>query len=258
MKILKFKKNPRGKYKVYFDNNSYITLYEDVIINNNLLITKEVDDDKLEELIKENSDYNAYFIALNYISIKMRSINELNNYLIRKQVSEKTIEKVINRLEKEGYLNDFKFAKAYTNDQVLITNKGPLKIRLELKKYGIKDEIIEEVIEEIDKNILKEKLSNLMAKQFKIKKGSSNSLKIKLINYFTNLGYDKDMILEEISNYKFKSDPIRLQKDYEKLYNRYKSKYKDNDLLYFISNKLYLKGYNSDDIKTVIESNNLK
>ena len=257
MKIIKFKKVPRGKYKIFFDNNSDITLYEDVIINNNLLITKEVDNENLDELIKENSKYNVYFIALNYISIKMRSKKELNEYLIRKQVSKNIIEKVITRLEKEGYLNDFKFAKAYTNDQMLITNKGPLKIKLELKKYGIKDEIIEEVIEEIDKCILKEKLSNLMAKQFKIKKGSSNSVKIKLINYFTNLGYDKNMILDEISNYKFKSDSSMLQKDYERLYNRYKSKYQKIDLIYFISNKLYSKGYSMEDIKSVLENNRI-
>ena len=42
MKILKFKKVSKNKYKIFLDNDSNITLYEDVIINNNLLIKKEV------------------------------------------------------------------------------------------------------------------------------------------------------------------------------------------------------------------------
>ena len=37
MKILKFKKQSKDKYKLYLDDNSDITLYEDVIIKNNLL-----------------------------------------------------------------------------------------------------------------------------------------------------------------------------------------------------------------------------
>ena len=45
MKILKFKKQSKDKYKLYLDNNSDITLYEDVIIKNNLLITKEISDE---------------------------------------------------------------------------------------------------------------------------------------------------------------------------------------------------------------------
>ena len=48
MKITKFKKVSNDKYKVYLENNDVITLFEDVIIINNLLITKEI----LEEEIK--------------------------------------------------------------------------------------------------------------------------------------------------------------------------------------------------------------
>ena len=35
MKILKFKKQSKDKYMLYLDDNSKITLYEDVIIKNN-------------------------------------------------------------------------------------------------------------------------------------------------------------------------------------------------------------------------------
>ena len=44
MKILKFKKISNEKYKVYLDNGDVLPLFEDVIINNKLLITKEIRD----------------------------------------------------------------------------------------------------------------------------------------------------------------------------------------------------------------------
>lgn len=253
MKIVKFKKTAKSKYKVYLDNGEVISLYEDVIIDNNLLFTKELDDLLLKKINEQNNYVHVYSLALNYISIRMRSINEVKMYLQKKEINSILIEQTVDKLMKNGYLNDFNFAKAYVNDQLIISVKGPLKIKKELLNYGINSDIVDEVIDEIDILYLKEKLSNLVEKQVRIRKGSANSLKIKLINYFTNLGYNRDMILDELSNYKLKSNYNKLLKDYNKLYNKYKNKYDKNDLKYFISQKLYSKGYTGDDISEIIK-----
>lgn len=253
MKILKFKRISKGKYRLLLDNNENLTLYEDVIINNNLLLSKEIDNGLLDQLLKQNNDVHTYNIAINYISVRMRSIKELRDYLTKKNVSNNLIESLVQKLIKEGYLNDFKFAKAFVNDRLRITTSGPFKIKRELLKYGVDEDIVNEVVDEIDDSIIKEKLSNLVEKQVRIKKGSTNSLKIKLVNYFSNLGYDKNMILNELSNYKLKSDPEKLKKDYNKLYSKYKNKYEGSKLTYFLAQKLYTKGYTSSDITSVIK-----
>lgn len=80
-----------------------------------------------------------------------------------------------------------------------------------------------------------------------------NAIKLKLINYFVNLGYSKSMIDDLLSNKEISSDKTRLKKDYEKLYNKYKFKYDKQELLYFISQKLYSKGYTANDIKEIIK-----
>ena len=253
MKILKFKKTTNGKYKITLDNNTTISLYEDVIINNNLLLTKTIEEDELDDLLRQNNDIYVYSISLNYISVRQRSVKEISEYLNRKDISKNLIDETIDKLIKKGYLNDFDFAKAYINDKLLLTNKGPHKIKNELVKYGISNEIIDEVIEDIDNDMIKEKLSNLMEKQIKLKKGSSNGVKTKLVNYFINLGYDRKMILDELSNYKLKSDLTKLKKEYDKLYSKYKDKYSDSELSYIINNKLLSKGYTMDDINEIIE-----
>lgn len=255
MKILKFKKTSKDKYKLLLDNNESITLYEDVIINNNLLLTKEIDNDKLDDLIKQNNDMYSYSMALNYISIKMRSIKEIKKYLLKKGFNEGVCSKTTDKLVKDGYLNDLKFTKSFINDQLNLTTSGPLKIKKELMKYGVKEDIISDEIGNIDNLIIKEKLSKLMEKQLKLKKGSLNLLKIKLINSFVNLGYEKDMIVDELSKHELKSDETKLKKDYEKLYNKYKSKYEESSLLYFVSQKLYSKGYTSEEIKNILKEN---
>ena len=243
MKILKFRKTSKGTYKVFLDNNQTISLYEDVIINNKLLLTKEIEDDKLDELLKQNNDMHVYSIAINYISIRMRSIKEVREYLKRKQVSENVIEETVDKLVKSGYLNDYNFAKAYVNDGLLITNKGPLKIKQELVKYGIDSDIINEVIEDIDKELIKEKLSNLMEKQIKLRKGSTNAVKVKLLNYFYNLGYSKEDVLNELSNHHFKLDIDHLTKEYNKLKIKLQRKYEGEQLEFEIKKRLKAKGF---------------
>ena len=256
MNILKFKKIGKDKYKVYLDNNTNINLYEDVIINNNLLISKCIPENMLENIIKENAKYDLYFSAVNYISIKMRSKSEMINYLSKKCDDEKEVNNVIDRLIKNGLINDFNYSKAYVNDQMLLSTSGPNKIKQGLIKSGIDNEIVEEVISEIDDILVREKLSNLIEKQIRIKKsgtGSSKMLKIKLLNYFNNLGYDKMMILSELDNYNIKSDITKLKKEYDKLIMKYQKKYSGNDLNLFVRNKLYQKGYSIEEINKIKE-----
>lgn len=251
MKITKFRKISNGKYKVFLEDGSSLSLYEDVIINNNLLITKNIDDDILPVLLNQNNEFHIHYLAIKYISVRMRSIKEMRSYLERKNIDNILIDQVINTLIKEGYLNDFNFAKAYCNDQIIISTKGPDKIRKELVEFGISNDIINDVIDEIDDDIIKEKLSNLIKKQIKIRKGSAKALKIKLVNYFKNLGYSSELILKELSNYKLKSDINKLEKDYNRLYSKYKDKYNDSELKYVLAQKLYAKGYTSEDVSKI-------
>ena len=251
MKITKFKKTSKGKYKVYLSDNSSIYLYEDVILNNNLLFNKEVSEDKLNLIEKQNNQFDIYNTSLKYISIRLRSKKEVEDYLIKKGYIKKDIEKVIEKLIKEDYINDFRFSKAYVNDKLALTNSGPLKIKNNLVKLGIDNEIIDEVIEEIDEEVVKEKLYNLIEKKIKYQNTSSKMVKIKFLNHFYNEGYDKYMILSTLNKFDIKTDTNNLQKEYNKLYNKYKNKYDNEKLKLFINSKLYSKGYTKDDIDKI-------
>lgn len=251
MKIKKFKKIKEEKYELFFENDDSIVLYEDVIINNNLLIEKQIDENKLEDIKKQNNEFMAYNMALSYISIRMRSKKEIVDYLLKKGINEKLIEKIVDKLILNGFIDDYKFSLAYINDQMILNNYGPSKIKTNLLKHDIDINIINDAINNIDYNLVLEKLRTLIKKQLKIKKGSSSMVKIKLLNYFTNLGYEKNDILECLNEFEIKTDINILQKEYDKLYIKYKNKYDSKRLNYIIAQKLYLKGFTSEDIKKI-------
>lgn len=252
MKILKFKKVSKNKYKIFLDNDSNITLYEDVIINNNLLIKKEINHDELVLIEKENNNISAYEVALSYIEIKMRSTKEIKDYLKKKKIDSKLIESVVNKLTENGYLNDYLYAKAFINDEFNLTNKGPIKIKNDLKKHDIDDNVIDELINNINNNDVINKLDKLINKALKTKKGAANNIKLKLVNYFVNLGYEKSMILDVLNNYTIASNKEVLKKEYSKLYSKYSKKYDEDYLKYFISSKLLQKGYTKEEINNSI------
>lgn len=204
MKITKYKKGSNGKYKLFLEDGSTIDTYEDVILNNNLLYKKEIDNNLYNIIINDNMYEEAYNKSVSYIEVRLRSTNEIKVYLKNKKYSEEVIESTINRLLKNNVLNDEVFAKAFINDKLNFTTMGPYKIELELKKHYIDTNIVNTYINNIDEDILYEKIDKLIIKFMKTnKKHKGFMLKNKIYNNLLNLGYRSSMILEILNNYEF-------------------------------------------------------
>ena len=75
-------------------------------------------------------------------------------------------------------------------------------------------------------------------------------LKQKLINYFMNLGYEKNDIVDIIENNQTQNNEI-IKKEYNKIYNKLKNKYEGEELKRNIKQKLYQKGFSIDEINNV-------
>lgn len=202
MKIEKYKKIKDDIYRVSLDNGTIIDVYEDVIVKNNLLYKKEIDINLLNEIEKDNEYQNAYNMALKYIGIRLRSINEIELYLKKKNIKPQIIEDTIFKLKKNNFLNDEIFTKAYIKDKLNFTSSGKYKLINELKKLKVEDFIINNAIEEIEDDIWYDRIDKLINKYLKSKKKySGNILKNKLYVYLVNLGYDKNLVINVLNNY---------------------------------------------------------
>lgn len=250
MKINKIKKLSGDKYKIELDNGEKITTYEDVLLEENILYKKEIDNELLNKINIKNDYYKIYTKALKYIMTKIRSEKEINAYLDKQNLEQKDKEKIISKLKNNGMLNDNNFYIAYISDRIRLSNDGPYKIKNELLNHNID---LNKINEELSKynDLIYEKLEKLITKKIKTNKDSEYILKQKLTNYFINLGYEKSMIDEILNSIKIDNSDS-LKKEYEKQYKKLSKKYSGEELKYKIKNNLYQKGYKIDEINQIV------
>ena len=248
MKIIKYEKKKNGMYQVFFDNDNNIDLHEEIILKYNLLIKKEAFVDEIEKMLDENKIYIGYNLAIKYISQKMRTKKETKEYLSKKSIDFESIDKIIEILEKEKYIDEISYAKAFVNDKILLSNDGPNKIRNKLIELGISYDSIEKALTDFTSSLeleRVEKLSNKYAASNKSK--SNNSLKNKIIEYLYNLGYDKSIIMDCVNKLKFRDDSDIAKREYDKIYKKLSRKYSGSELEFRVRQKMYSLGFNKFD-----------
>ena len=251
MKIVSYEKKANNKYKVKLDNDETITLYDNVILNNNLLITKEIDD--VDKLIKENDFYELYNKTIRYLGTKLRTRKEIYNHF-KLKYDRDIINDVLDRIKDEGYLNDDLYAKSYVNDQVNLSNNGYHKILRDLSAKDIDEELIKEYLDKVSEDTWKDKIRKIIEKKIKANnKYSSSYLKEKILYDLNNLGYDKSMILDVIGEYTIEDNEDIFNKTYESIYNKLSKKYSGNELKVQLINKLMSKGFKYSEIKDKIK-----
>lgn len=253
MKIEGVKKTKNGKYRITFDNNETLSTYDDVILNNGLLFNKEVDSDLLDKLNIETSYYDIYNKVIKFISRKLRSEKEIILFLDKNNVTYSDKKKIISKLKEIRLINDKVFANAYVQDRINLSTDGPYKIKNELVKNDIDDNIIDEVMSKIDESIVYEKLTKLIVKKINNNHNKSNyMLKQKIVGDMINLGYPKEMIVDIIDS-NLKSNKNVIENEYKKIYRKLEKKYEGEELERQVKIKLMQKGFSSEDINIINE-----
>lgn len=248
IKIIKYKKSSNGKYKVFLDNDQEILLYEDVILKYNLLLTKEIDESLLIEIDKYNQECDVYYVGLNSIKNRFKSTYDLRMTLLKKEYPEDLVDKAIDKLTKQGYLNDRSFTKSFINNKMITTNSGPFKIERELLDKKIDASIVKEEIEVFNREEQITRIKKLIERGIKTNHTRGGIvLKQKIYNDLKLLGYDISLINEVIITYIFEEDESIAKREYDKLYRKYSRKYSGDELKRKIREKMYLKGLSYEE-----------
>ena len=128
-----------------------------------------------------------------YCTYQDRCQSEVKTRLIRMGIPEPSVNEIISMLISEGYLSEERFSRSFSRGKFKIKKWGRLKIKKHLVAKGISNRCVEIGISEIDKNDYSETLSDLISKYY-LRNGSKS--KYQLVKYFSNKGFEKDLIFQ--------------------------------------------------------------
>ena len=150
-----------GKYRFSLDVFQLVDL--------GIKVGKEYSEAELVALEEESQFGKLYMRALEYCLMRPHSQRELKDYLyrktrdmltktgdIRKGVSVALTERVFNRLEEKGYIDDKKFAAYWIENRNLRKGSSKRKLSSELSAKGVDRTIIEQFLNETDRDDMTE------------------------------------------------------------------------------------------------------
>lgn len=249
-KISKIKKN-NNKYTIILSDNSSLSFYSDTLIKYNLLKPRDISDKELEEIINYNDYTEAYNKALTYISYKQRTKKEIKDKLCN--YSNDVSDKVIEKLDELGLLDEKKYIEAFINDQINLGNKGPFYIKKELEKLNINSYYIDEFLNNIKDDIWIEKVRKIVDKKINTnRKLPKERLLLKIKNDLIMLGYSKNIIDKVLNEVVIEDGNEVIEMTFDKEYKRLSKKYKDKELEKKVKYNLYKKGFNLAKIEELL------
>ena len=115
------------------------------------------------------------------------------------EVAEGARQSVLQKLIDQRFIDDRRYAEAYTREKSSLAGWGKRKIALQLKQKGVSRDIVDEVLASLNTDEQSERLADKLRRKMRSTKASNQyELRGKLLRYALSLGYDYDMATSAI------------------------------------------------------------
>ena len=199
--IVKTNKSKGQLYELFIDNESVGYYLLETIVKHNLKVGREVELQEVIDALNQTSIILATEKVLNLISKSMKSKNEILKYLKDKGYNIDVSNAVISKLEEYKYINDETYSKYYVAS--LSKKYGNKKIKFELLKKGISDNVVAAVLSE---NIENTDVVKELANKYLKNKILNYKTKTKLFSHLVSKGFEYDTINSVINKYNWSNE----------------------------------------------------
>jgi len=130
-----------------------------------------------------------------YCAYQERSHSEVRSKLFDLGVWKKDHDEIISALIEQNYLNEERFAIAYTGGKFRSNHWGRVKIKYELKQRQVSEYSIRKALKQIDEDEYLSVLKGLVEKKFNLLKDDQHLVrKKKTMDYLLNRGFELELI----------------------------------------------------------------
>ncbi len=140
--------------------------------------------------------------AMDLCSRQERCKSEILEKLEARKISPDNIEKILANLVKEKFIDEARYANAFSRDKLRFNKWGKMKIRLMLVRKKIPEREIQNALDELDEEQYRQTLKEeLLKKRRTIKGGNAFEIRGKLFRFASQRGFepgDIHSLLDEV------------------------------------------------------------
>ncbi len=188
----------QDRVNIFIDQVYFCSLELWQVVELKLKVGLEIDETKKTELLQASQFGKLYVRAVNKVFARPHSERQIGDYLRQrlfklKIKDDQMINQIIERMKQNNYLDDVKFAQYWVTNRNLKKGISQKKLRQELIKAGIAQNIIDQVLKQNLRDE-HEELRKVIAK-----KSHRYSDQQKLIKYLLGRGFNYQAIKQELT-----------------------------------------------------------
>lgn len=196
-----------GRVSVFIDGKFAFGVNRDVVLEFGLKKGLELSVDEQQRILDRESVFRARSTALNFISYRSRSEEEIRRRLARSEYSEEVIDAVVEFLTSSRLIDDKAFAVSYAEGRFKSGGYGPRRVHHDLRRKGVAraaaDQAVEEVFSETEeviataRDLAKRRWAQLA------RENDERKRRAKVYGYLVRRGFPTAMVrtvIEEVSS----------------------------------------------------------
>ena len=140
--------NNAERVNVYIDGRFLLGVNAVIVLRMELRVGQELLPEQLEQLRSEEAEQQAVDRALNYLSFRPRSREEVRRYLQRKETPPYVIDAALERLDRLNFVNDRAFVEFWVENRDKFNPRGSRALKNELRLKGVERDIVDELVDQ--------------------------------------------------------------------------------------------------------------
>ena len=149
---IRARRGQKKRVNVFLDGKFAFSLEAEVAIKEDLKVEQELSASQIEALARSDQLHRCLNAAARYLGYRPRSEFELRQRLHQHGFDGDSVEAVIAKLKEQGLVDDMAFAQFWKDNRVSFSPRSQWLTRLELRRKGVADDIIDQVVDAVDED----------------------------------------------------------------------------------------------------------
>ncbi len=136
----------KERVSVFVDDHFLLGVNALIVLQMGLKVGQVLTPEQLAQLRSEELLQQAVDRALNYLSFRPRSREEVRRYLKKKETPAELIDMVLERLDRLDFVNDRAFATFWIESREQFNPRGSNVLKNELRMKGVDRDVVDELV----------------------------------------------------------------------------------------------------------------